>query len=119
MSEAVAQTELEVGDRVVDVESEPDEQNPAVVLSVTNLRAHEYVVDVGQTVADYNGDEYRDDQVVVVAFEKWLDSTTNRTWRSVRPSDLSEFVTTFCAEWKLPRQEYAYPASRLEAGSQP
>lgn len=115
----------EPGTRVLDLESEDDDPDPAVVLDYRRDSENDLVpawaapiqaLD-GNTVAYENDDYPRSDPVATVAFVSWLDANIGerwRTWDEDGDTNLLTAIDTFTEAWGIPMQTYDYPHSRLE-----
>ncbi len=95
---------MEVGDRVVDQES--DDQSLAVVINKPNMTTSNWEVRDGDTVADLNPRYSSHDAVVLVAFEEDLDEWWPE-WQEVEEDDLFEEMK------ERSHKFYAFPKSRL------
>jgi len=97
---------LDAGDRVVDRDADPDDQNPAIVVGLPEEPAYAHEIDaINATVADVNPDYPASGSVATVAFVNDLDDVKN--WRIAASAKLP----AICEEWDV--QTYTYPIERL------
>lgn len=104
---------LEVGDRLVDKNAEPDDFSPMRVVKTNIGKAND--VDAGGTpVSEYPGNENypNTDPVVMIVFEDSLDSLV-KGWEEHIES-LDEYLKHFKDKWHVKVKRYPYPRSRLE-----
>ena len=102
-------SELEVGDRVTNADTPPEQQEMAIVVETPETTAEEsYIGELGKTVADVNPKYPPDDPVATVAFVDDLDTWASG-WRMVRREELADELAVL-NNISL----YTYPESRLE-----
>jgi hypothetical protein len=99
--------DLDAGDRVIDRDADPDDQNPAIVVELPEEPAYAYEIDaINATVADVNPDYPASGPVATVAFERSLNDVLDN-WRIAAV----EALPAVCEEWEV--QTYTYPVARL------
>ena len=86
------------------------------VLRVLGVRADEYEIWPGTTVAEYDPRSDPADRVVEVVFEGELDRRVPG-WREWAPEDLPEKLRAYHEEWRVDVRTYAYPSSRIDVVS--
>ncbi|MFW5896342.1 MAG: SWIM zinc finger family protein [archaeon] len=83
------------------------------VIRELDVRADDYEIEPGRTVADYNPDENPSDHVVEVVFEGDLDRHVPG-WREWPDDDLVTELARYREEWGVGVRTYAFPSARLE-----
>ncbi len=96
--------DIDVGDRVVD--SESDDKKTAVVVLKPDATISDWEVDDGETVADHNPGYEEDSSVVIVAFVEDLDEW----WEGWREHEPDELFDEMCERG---HKFYAFPRGRL------
>lgn len=120
----VDESDFPAGVPVVDRTEEPDERGTMRVLGYLvdedgePLTADEVEFRDGMTVASVNPEEFREDRLVEVVFEGWLDESAPG-WDElaedrVEPlDDLREWLAEYRDEWGVKTRTYHYPEGRL------
>lgn len=90
-------------------DSEDPDPDPAIVINGLDVPIRDWIVFGNETVADQNPTYDPGDRVVIVAFERLLDSSWP-DWRQVRPDTLFEGVVERGIKF------HAFPETRLDKG---
>lgn len=112
-----AETFFVIGDRVVDRETDLEDEEPARFARVRSVvgqpaRVHD-IPALGKTVAEVNPDYPADDPVVRVVFEDGLRRYVPVDWESWAPEDFGKRLRAYEVTWSVSVPTYSYPASRL------
>jgi hypothetical protein len=106
-AEQLSTDDLNAGDRVVDRDADPDDQNPAIVVELPEDPAYACEIpSLDASVADVNPDYPASGAVAIVAFERSLNDALDN-WRIAAV----EALPAVCEEWEV--QTYTYPVARL------